>query len=146
MVYDVIAVIVLMLIVWIWVVLFLVPFVHPLSYIIIGFPFLAMVLDLANIKSSNSETERAMFQNDGINILLVVIGLFIGAKVMSGAMDKRFTNWIILAIFFVMLSTSDVWVSGRHIKALKYFRSICDIFSMTIFLVLMLEYFSTERK
>jgi hypothetical protein len=130
-----------MLVVWTWIVAYMLPFCNPLSSIVTLFPVTVIVVNILDSNKTTRETEKMMFRGNSVNVLLIVIGLFLGSKMMANNVDKRFGKWIILAVVFVMLSTVDVWVSGSRTKGFKYVRSLCEIFGVTVFIIIMLEYF-----
>lgn len=141
---DVYAVNFFMFIIWIWIVAFMLPFCNPVSFVIILIPVCVIIINILDSDGVTKETDETMFHSSSVNILLLVIGLFLSSRVVKGKMDPKFARWVILAIVFIVLSSIDIWVSGDRVRGMKYFRSLCEIFGVTIFVIIMLEYFVTE--
>lgn len=105
-------------------------------------PIILFIIAFVSIDRINEHVENFNFNYSLLTISLAVVVPLLGWMASKYKGDKKaFMKMCILAIFFSMLATLDVWVSGDNLCIVKHTKSILQTIGVSLILIAIYKFF-----
>lgn len=116
-----------------------------LSFFVVAIPYLAFALNFYNAGKSQETEEINLFQGNFLSIGLIVIVSVMGWFANMGIKDNKQIALILLCLALALFSHIDLGVPQEYVIVYRHYRSILQTFSITLFLIVIVNYFTIEE-
>jgi len=129
---------------WSFVVLALRLF-HSRVFFIVFLPFIAFAINVMGIRSNNVGVEQSPgFQGTFLSIGLIVMVSIMGWFKNMGDVTRKQFSLILLSLALALLAHVDLGIPKNYYIVYIHFRSILQTLSITLFLLVVIDYFIAE--
>lgn len=115
------------------------------SFFLVAIPYIAFAINIANTGCNEDQEEANMFQGTFLTIGLIVIVSVMAWFGNMGVTDPKQISLVLLCLGFSIFSHIDLGIPKRFIVVYRHYRSILQTFSITLFLIVIANYFIFEE-